>query len=191
MTVRLLLALVLLPSAVRAADDELWPLGRKSISVAFMAGQTFTHSPGGFSETVVPDLEAGRFVSARLELGIELHPLLWIGQPQTPDGTGHKDVLAVAADGILRWYPAPLGPKIAPYGEIALGLCGSPDRIPAAGTRVNFLVQAGAGLVLRTGKRWSTVVGWRWVHISNGNFGESNPGVNFSVLLLGGRLFFP
>jgi hypothetical protein len=83
------------------------------------------------------------------------------------------------------------GRRVAPYAEVALGLCGAADRIPPSGTRLNSLVQAGVGIAVKTGKRWSTVVGWRWFHISNANYGEHNPGVNFSLLLVGGRLSIP
>jgi len=183
--------MALVPGPVRAGDPVLVPLGKKSVSVTFMAGQTFSPSPGGFAEAVVSDLEASRFVATRLELGIELHPALWIRQPERPSGEGRQDVLAVAADLILRWYPVRLDSRIEPYFEAALGPCWSSEPVPAAGTQVNFLVQGGAGLLLRTGTRWSTVVGWRWFHLSNANLGENNPGVNFSFLLVGGRLFLP
>jgi Lipid A 3-O-deacylase (PagL) len=189
--VRVLLAFLLLPGIARAGDEDPWPVGTRSVSVSFMAGQTFSSPSDGFSETAVPNLEAGWTVSARLELGIELHPVLWINQPRTPNGTDRQNALAFAGDAILRWYPVPTGRRVAPYAEIALGLCGSPDRIPPSGTPLNFLVQAGAGMAVKTGKRWSTVVGLRWIHLSNGNYGEHNPGVNFAVLLVGGRLSLP
>lgn len=189
--VRLFLAFLLLPGIAWAGDEDPWPVGRRSFSVSLMAGQNFSPSPDGFSETAVPNLEASWTVAARLELGIELHPVLWINQPRTPDATDRQNTPAFGGDAILRWYPVQPGGRIAPYVELALGLCGSPDRIPPSGTPLNFLVQAGAGMAVKTGKRWSTVVGWRWMHISNGNYGEHNPGVNFSLLLVGGRLSIP
>ncbi len=191
MRVRLLLAFLLLPGVARAGDEEPWPVGRRSYSLTLMAGQNFSPSPDGFSETVVPNLEASWTVARRLELGVELHPVFWINQPRTPEGTDRQDTLAFAGDAILRWYPVQTGPRVAPYAELALGLCGSPDTVPPSGTQVNFLVQAGVGVAVRTGKRWSTVVGWRWCHISNGNYGEHNPGVNFSLILVGGRIALP
>ncbi len=189
--VRFLLGFLLLSGVARGGDEESWPVGGRSFSVSFMAGQNFSPSPDGFSETAVPDLEASWTVARRLELGFELHPVLWINQLRTPDGSDRQNTIAFGGDAILRWWPVRTGRRIAPYAELALGLCGSPDRIPPSGTRLNFLVQAGAGLALRTGTRWSTVVGWRWMHISNGNYGEHNPGVNVSMLLVGGRLSSP
>jgi len=159
--------------------------------VGLVAGQSFSPSPGGFAEAVVPNLEASRFLVARFELGVELHPVLVIRQPREPSGEGRQNVLAVAADLILRWYPLPPGARVAPYVEAAVGPCWSSEPVPARGTRVNFLVEGGAGLVLRTGARWSTVIGWRWVHLSNANLGANNPGVNFSSLLVGGRRSLP
>jgi hypothetical protein len=189
--VRLLLAFMLLPGIARAGDEDRWPVGTRSYSLSLMAGQNFSPSPDGFSETAVPNLEVGWTVAPRLELGIELHPVFWINQPQVPDGKDRQNTLAFAGDAILRWYPVQTGRQVAPYAEIALGLCGSADRIPPSGTRANFLVQAGVGIAVRTGRRWSAVVGWRWYHISNANFGEHNPGVNFSLLLVGGRISIP
>ena len=186
--VRLLLAFLLLPGVARAGDEDPWPVGTRSSSVSLMAGQNFSPSPDGFSETAVPNLEASWTVAARLELGFELHPVLRIDQPRTPNATDRQNTLAFAGDAILRWYPVQAGRRFAPYAELALGVYGSSDRIPPSGTPLNFLVQAGAGMAVKTGKQWSTVVGWRWMHLSNGNYGEHNPGVNFSLLLVGGRL---
>ncbi len=188
---RLLFGLALLTGPRCADGEEPPPLGKGSLSAEGMAGQTFNHYIHGFAETAVPTFEVSRFVGRRMELGVELHPAFWIGQPQTRGGEGRENVVAVAADLILRWYPRPVGSRITPYVEVAEGPCWSPDRVPVAGTRFNFMTQAGIGLVLRTGTTWSTVVGSRWVHISNANLGAGNPGWSFVVLLLGGRLFIP
>ena len=185
------MAFLLLPGIAGAADEGAWPVATRSISFSVMAGQSFSPSPDGFSETLVPNLEASWSVGPRLELGVELHPVFWVNQPRTPDGTDRRTTLAFAADAVLRWFPVRTGRRVAPYTEIALGLCGSTDRVPPSGTQVNFLVQAGVGIAVKTGTSWSTVLGWRWFHISNANFGEYNPGVNFSVLLIGERISIP
>ena len=191
MGVRPLLAFLLLPGIAGAADEGAWPVATRSVSFSLMAGQSFSPSPDGFSETLVPNLEAVWRLGPRVELGGELHPVLWIDQPRTKGGTDRQTTLAFAGDGILRWFPVETGDRVAPYTELALGLCGSTDRVPPSGTALNFLVQAGVGIAVKTGKTWSTVVGWRWFHISNANFGENNPGVNFSILLVGGRISIP
>lgn len=188
---RLILAFLLLSGIARAGDEGPWPVATRSVSFSVMAGQNFSPSPDGFSETFVPNFEVSWPVASRLELGVELHPVFWVSQPPTPDGTDRKTTLAFAGDAVLRWYPVRTGRRIAPYTEVALGLCGSTDRTPPSGTRLNFLVQAGIGLAVKTGRSWSTVVGWRWFHISNANFGEKNPGVNFSILLVGERISIP
>ncbi len=188
---RLILAFLLLPGIARAGDEGAWPVATRSVSLSLMAGQSFSPSPDGFSETFVPNLEISWPVASRLELGAELHPVFWVNQPRTPDGADRRTALAFAGDAILRWFPVRTGGGLAPYTELALGLCGATDRIPPSGTQLNFLVQAGVGMAVKTGKSWSTVVGWRWFHISNANFGEHNPGVNFSILLVGGRLSIP
>ncbi len=189
--VRLLLAFLLLPGVAAAADEEPWPAGTRSISVSLMVGQSFDPSPDGFSEIAVPNLEVSWPVARRLELGIELRPVFWVAQPRTPQGPDRQTVLAFGGNGILRWYPVQTGRRVAPYAELAVGGCGSPDRIPPSGTHVNFLVQAGVGVAARAGTRWTIVAGWRWLHVSNGNFGEHNPGVNFSLLIFGGRYSIP
>jgi len=173
--VRLLLAFLLLPGLARAGDEDSWPVDKRSLSVSLTAGQNFSPSPDGFSETAVPNLEASWTVAARLELGFELHPVLWINQLRPPNGTDRQNALAFASDAILRWFPVRTGRRVAPIVELALGLCGSPDRIPPSGTPLNFLVQAGAGMAMKTGTRWSTVVGWRWMHISNATTANTTP----------------
>jgi hypothetical protein len=186
----LLLALGLLAGR-SLAQDAADGLGRKSLSIVGVAGQSFHTSFHGFAETAGPVVELSKFVSRRLELGLDVHPVIWISQPQGRNGEGRENVPALAVDVILRWYPGPLAARLLPYVEVADGPFYSRRRTPTEGTRLNFLTQAGAGLVWRTGERWSTVVGYRWVHISNANLGEKNPAWNFHGLLLGGRLFVP
>ena len=70
--VRLLLAFMLLPGLARAGDEDSWPVDKRSLSVSLTAGQNFSPSPDGFSETAVPNLEASWTVAARLELGFDL-----------------------------------------------------------------------------------------------------------------------
>lgn len=165
--------------------------GTRTFSVTGMAGQIFSPRLHGFAETAGLGVEFGRLVGRRLELGVELLPAIWISQPRTFDGQGRENVYAVAADLILRWYPDLLGPRVLPYLEAAEGPAWSPDRMPVAGTRFNFLTQFGVGCVFRTGESWSTVLGWRFAHISNANLGEHDPGWTFSLLLVGGRLYLP
>ena len=47
-------------------------------------------------------MEAERFVSRRLEIGLAVHPLIVISQPETRAGEGRESVEAFAADPLSR-----------------------------------------------------------------------------------------
>jgi hypothetical protein len=61
---------------------------------------------------------------------------------------------------------------------------GSP-LLAANGTRFNFVAELGVGLRIDMPGRGRTVIGYRWHHLSNGGFGEVNPGLNSDMLAVG------
>ena len=71
--------------------------------------------------------------------------------------------------------------------RVADGPFWSWHRVPAGGTRFNFLTQAGTGFLFPAGRGWSVLAGYRWVHISNADLGELNPSWNYHTLILGLR----
>jgi hypothetical protein len=60
-----------------------------------------------------------------------------------------------------RW-----GARFQPYVDIGAGLSQSSQDVPVGGTAFNFLLMAGSGITLPTG-RVATSIGGRWLHISN------------------------
>ena len=79
------------------------------------------------------------------------------------------------------------GLRFSWYLEFADGPFWSWHRVPAGGTRFNFLTQAGTGFLIPAGEGWSVLAGYRWVHVSNANLGDRNPSWNYHALVLGVR----
>ena len=162
--------------------------GRRSIAFGGLAGQDFYPRSHGFSEFAGAFADAGMFVSKKLELGFDFHPLMLIRQPDGhPLGTGRQTVPAAALDIVLRWFPGPSLLGASWYLEFADGPFWSWHRVPAGGTRFNFLTQAGTGFLIPAGEGWSVLAGYRWVHVSNANLGDRNPSWNYHALVLGVR----
>jgi hypothetical protein len=176
--------LALLAAHVQAEE----PPEVRSIAFGGLAGQDFYPRSHGFSEFGGTFVDIGMFVSRKLELGLDLQPTMLIRQPNGhPLGTGRETVPAAALDVTLRWFPgpSPLGSRW--YLEAAEGPFWSWHRVPAGGTRFNFLTQAGTGLLFPAGAGWTILAGYRWVHISNADLGDRNPSWNYHALILGLR----
>lgn len=91
--------LFLLP-ARGTEGQERRPFGRWTVSVVATAGQNFlrtfdTSQDKSFSEMGTVAVKAEKFVSRRIEIGLAVHPLMVISQPETRDGRGHEDVGAL------------------------------------------------------------------------------------------------
>jgi hypothetical protein len=78
--------------------------------------------------------------------------------------------------------------KIHPFAELNLGIIAStepiPERQPDA-TGLNFLVELGAGVRWKTGKRSALSAGYKFLHISNAFTTDFNPGVDNNVFYVG------
>jgi hypothetical protein len=78
--------------------------------------------------------------------------------------------------------------KIHPFAELNLGIIAStepiPERQPDA-TGLNFLVDLGAGVRWKTGKRTALSAGYKFLHISNAFTTNFNPGVDNNVFYVG------
>lgn len=178
--------LLLAPLAVPARSEE--PPRGRSVAFGALAGQDFYPRSHGFSEFAGIFVNVGMLVSRRLELGFDVHPLVLVRQPEGHPGDGDdQTVPAAALEVVLRWFPGP-SPLAAPwYLELEEGPFWGWHRVPAGGTRFNFLTQAGTGFLVPGGKGWSVLVGYRWVHISNANLGDRNPSWNYHTFVLGVR----
>jgi len=184
------LFLAALPLRVFAEDPS--PFGRKTLSVLAIGGDNFAPGRHGYAETLLPTIDTGRFVSRRLEVGLDIHPWIGIRQPVHDNGDGGYDsVTAFALDVYGRWYPAPFSWVWRPYLELAEGPLYAPRRVPHDGSRFNFLTQVGAGFTVPIARDdpWCFVVGYRIVHISNAGTYYRNPSWNFHGVVLGFRRF--
>jgi hypothetical protein len=179
-----LLLVALLAAPVRSEE----PQEVRSIAFGGLAGQDFYPKSHGFSEFAGSFVDIGMSVSRKLELVLDLQPVMLIRQPNGhPLGTGRETVPAAALDVALRWYPGPFALGSRWYLEVAEGPFWSWHRVPAGGTRFNFLTQAGTGLLFPAGAGWTLLAGYRWVHISNADLGDRNPSWNYHALILGLR----
>lgn len=78
--------------------------------------------------------------------------------------------------------------RVYPFFELDGGIIASTEPIPIPApnaTGLNFLVDFGGGIRLKTGKRSAATVGYRLVHISNGFTTSFNPGVDNNVIYVG------
>jgi len=75
-----------------------------------------------------------------------------------------------------------------PYIETNEGIIASSEPIPinvAGATGLNFLIDVGGGVRIKTGERRAISLGYRFLHISNGFTSPVNPGVDNNVFYAG------
>ncbi len=163
------------------------------------AGQLAVFVGGGKSITTwhgQADLQAisveyTRARSRRTDLGIALEPqILW--QPRSwfgyDFGNGNEKVRAIAALVVARRRFWTNSARLQPYIEGSIGPIWAEKQVPASTSRFNFTTQPGFGFVLRPHSRTPLMIGYRFMHISNGGYSPRNPGLNVSALVVGVRL---
>jgi|HubBroStandDraft_1064217.scaffolds.fasta_scaffold72792_2 hypothetical protein len=78
--------------------------------------------------------------------------------------------------------------KVYPFIETGEGIIASTEPIPEnvpGGTGLNFLVDLGGGVRVRTDDRHAITLGYRYLHISNAFTTDVNPGVDNNVFYVG------
>lgn len=78
--------------------------------------------------------------------------------------------------------------RLYPFLEINAGIIASSEPIPInvpGATGLNFLVDAGGGVRVKTGQRRAISLGYKFLHISNGFTSPVNPGVDNNVIYAG------
>jgi lipid A 3-O-deacylase len=135
-------------------------------------------------------LELGRSLSPRTTVAIAATPLaLW--QPRSwfgnQFGDGNESVHALHAALLIR-HTFATESRLQWYVEAATGPMIAEKRVPAATSRFNFITHGGAGVVLNARGRMPVLVGYRFMHISNGGYSPRNPGLNVSAAVLGVQL---
>jgi hypothetical protein len=103
---------------------------------------------------------------------------------------------SVAAHGVYGFAVTPLGftvdfgrrHRIYPFLQTNEGIIASTEPIPVdvtGATGLNFLIDLGGGVRIRTGQRREISFGYKFLHISNGFTSAVNPGVDNNVFYAG------
>jgi hypothetical protein len=78
--------------------------------------------------------------------------------------------------------------KLYPYLQTNEGIIASSEPIPInyfGATGLNFLIDVGGGIRIKTGDRHAISLGYKFLHISNGFTSAFNPGVDNNVFYAG------
>jgi opacity protein-like surface antigen len=96
----------------------------------------------------------------------------------------------IGASALARWIFSGTG-LLRPYVEVGTGALFGETALFQTDCDVNFLLQAGPGVLIALTDRTTVTVGYRFQHISNGGVCSSyNVGINSSALYLGVSYFF-
>lgn len=177
---------------------KLWPLllccslsamgqGVERVSVYATGGKSIT-SWHGQADVQALNVELVRPLSVRTDVAVVVAPMnLW--QPRSWFGNqyhdGNEPVRALSVGLLVRrkfWRDARLAQAFVEGGT---GPMYAQKAVPASTSRFNFVTQVGAGFVLLPQRRLPLMVGYRFLHISNGGYSPRNPGVNVSAVILG------
>lgn len=78
--------------------------------------------------------------------------------------------------------------KVVPYLQTNEGIIASSEPIPinvTGATGLNFLIDVGGGVRIKTGERRAISLGYKFLHISNGFTSAVNPGVDNNIFYAG------
>lgn len=78
--------------------------------------------------------------------------------------------------------------RLFPFLETNAGIIASSEPVPinvTGATGLNFLIDAGGGVRIKTGERRAISLGYKFLHISNGFTSPVNPGVDNNVFYAG------
>jgi len=97
--------------------------------------------------------------------------------------TGGRSSTSVGASALGRWV---LGEsRVRPYVEAGLGVLLGEGDLQHSDCSVNFLLQAGPGLLIVLSDTTTLAAGYRFQHVSNASMCDLNVGLNSSALYLG------
>ena len=163
--------------------------GQSVVSVYATGGKSIT-TWHGQADLQALNVELARPLSPRLDWAAVVAPVnLW--QPRSWFGDQYRDgnepVRALSAALLVRrrfWTDAR---HAQAFVEGGTGPMYATKAVPASTSRFNFVTQVGAGVVLAPKARVPVMVGYRFMHISNGGYSPRNPGVNVSAVVFGVR----
>lgn len=137
------------------------------------------------------NIEVGRALSPRTDVAFVLapttfdQPLSWFGDQF---GEGNEDVRALAGSLLLRRKFNVDSSRVHVYAEALAGPMWAEKAVPATTSRFNFVSQVGTGVVLMPRARFPVIVGYRFLHVSNGGYSPRNPGLDISSVIVGVRV---
>jgi hypothetical protein len=153
-------------------DLSVWAAAETGEEITNSFSEAQIWSAGAFVGWVITGERGNRWRRGNLEYAFDLMPVFETYGNQRTHGVGFDPV-------ILRWNSALRMPRISPYIELAGGAVITPSNLPPGNTSsFNFMAKGGGGIYIRTRKRQSFDVGFRWSHISNANLGIQNPEFN-------------
>jgi hypothetical protein len=79
---------------------------------------------------------------------------------------------------------------VQPFGHATGGFLYYSDQVPIAGSsQFNFTFDFSGGVQIVNSNRRSFTIGYKFQHISNGNTGSFNPGVDVQMIFAGFSVF--
>ena len=156
----------------------------------YATGAKSTTNWHGQADVQALHLEMTRELSPRYDVAF-VGAAMNVWQPRSWFGDayhdGNESAHAVSGSILLRRRFRANDRHIETYVEGSSGPMWANRRVPAATSRFNFISQIGAGFVLRPQSHMPIIVGYRFMHISNGGYAPRNPGLNLSSILIGAR----
>jgi hypothetical protein len=173
------LPLLALDGAIEGADDDATPAPAHPTRAADACDvEPYGLVASDFNGVTITAAGVGLnwFVAERLSVGI-FGEAMYVNQ---------ADENAVGGGGgvLFRWHFAHYE-AVTLFGEVGVGFSFFDERVPADGTSVDFTPRAavGAHLALDATTAVSARVGW--LHLSNAQTGENNPGIDTLAVSLG------
>ncbi len=138
-------------------------------------GETPWTDAKGRGDSASVSLGLNYFVEDRLALMAELTPMRIFNQS---DADAYSYELSLGAR--YHFLEFDIGPMpVSMYGEIMGGFMHGLNSIPEEGSNFNFTQDTGVGVELKLADNVSWVTGYRFQHLSNGNFfNDDNPSQN-------------
>ena len=78
--------------------------------------------------------------------------------------------------------------KVYPFLQTNEGIVASSEPVPinvTGATGLNFLIDVGGGVRIKTGRRKAISLGYKFLHISNGFTSAVNPGIDNNIFYVG------
>lgn len=125
-----------------------------------------------------------------------LLPAMVLFQPTQYVSTSRAAAAVSPAHAVYAIGVAPLGftfefarrRRVYPFAETIEGMIGSTEPIPELGTNatgLNFLIDGGGGVRWRVRERQTLSLGYRFLHVSNADTTNFNPGLDNNVFYVG------